>query len=65
MRLNLKEYQRSLDRCEMTNDLMRVSPSLAEERVSVRRSTRRQIKKKDISSPGSLLHVSGAKMVDR
>jgi hypothetical protein len=68
----LKEYQTALDQCEIAGDIYRKTSPMPSPRDSTkldrkRMSTKRKkINKKDISGPthDTVLHVSGAKMID-
>lgn len=72
LRNNLKEYQTALDQCEIAGDIYRKTSPMPSPRDSTkldrkRMSTKRKkINKKDISGPthDTVLHVSGAKMID-
>ena len=67
LRANLKEYQGLLDESEnerlQTSQSPKDSPKNSPSR-SIRFSGKKKINKKNISSPGKFLHVSGAKMID-
>ena len=74
LRNNLKEYQTALDQCEIAEDIYRKTSPMPSprdsprdsNRLSVKRKSVRKLKKKDISGPthDTVLHVSGAKMID-
>ena len=63
LRTNLKEYQKSLDQCEIGRLSVPVATYNNSPRLS-KFSGKKKIDKKSISGPNKFLHVSGARMVD-